>query len=56
MEYTHNLKIILLDNNIIIEDESILNEIKSILSKKNTHIIQCNGQLKILQYNGIKKN
>lgn len=46
MEYTHNLKIILLNNNIIIEDKIILNEIKNILSKNNTHIIQWNGQLK----------
>ena len=45
MEYTHNLKIILLDNNNIIEDKVILNEIKNILSKNNTHIIQWNGQL-----------
>ena len=45
MEYTHNLKIILLDNNNIIEDKVILNEIKNILSKNSTHIIQWNGQL-----------
>ena len=45
MEYTHNLKIILLDNNSIIEDKEILNEIKSILSKNNTHKIKWNGQL-----------
>ena len=45
MEYTHNLKIILLDNNNIIEDKVTLNEIKSILSKNNTHIIKWNGQL-----------
>jgi hypothetical protein len=30
MEYTHNLKIILLDNNSIVEDNIILNEIKNI--------------------------
>jgi hypothetical protein len=45
MEYTHNLKIILLDNNSIIEDKPILNEIKNILSKNNTHKIEWNGQL-----------
>ena len=44
MEYTHNLKIILLSNNIIIEDISILNEIKNILSQNNTHKIEWNGQ------------
>jgi hypothetical protein len=45
MEYTHNLKILLLDNKNIIEDKVILNEIKSIISKNNTHIIKWNGQL-----------
>jgi len=45
MEYTHNLKIILLDNNSIIEDNVILNEIKSVLSKNNTHKIEWNGEL-----------
>jgi len=45
MKYTHNLKIILIDNNKIIEDLTILNEIKSILSKNNTHIIEWNGRL-----------
>jgi len=45
MEYTHNLKIILVDNNSIIEDKFILNEIKNILSKNNTHKIEWNGQL-----------
>lgn len=46
MEYTHNLKIILVDeNNIIIEDKDVLNEIKSILSKNHTHKIEWNGRL-----------
>jgi hypothetical protein len=45
MEYTHNLKIALLDNNNIIEDEFVLNEIKSILSKNNTHKIKWCGRL-----------
>jgi hypothetical protein len=47
MEYTHNLKIILLDNNnnSIIEDKVILNEIKKILSKNHTHKIEWNGRL-----------
>lgn len=43
--YTHNLKIILLDNNIIIEDKDVLNEIKSILSKNHTHKIEWGGRL-----------
>lgn len=46
MEYTHNLKIILLDNDNIIEDIDTLNEIKSILSKNNTHEINWNGKFK----------
>ena len=35
IEYTHNLKIILIEknSNVIIEDEAVLDEIKSILSK-----------------------
>jgi len=42
---THNLKIILLDNNNkIIEDNEVLNEIKSILSNNHTHVMQWNGQ------------
>ena len=45
MEYTHNLKILLVDNNnSIIEDKPILNEIKNILSKNNTHKIEWNGK------------
>ena len=47
MEYSHNLKIILIDNNNnnIIQDEDVLNEIKNILSKNNTHKIEWNGQI-----------
>jgi hypothetical protein len=46
MEYTHNLKIILVDdNNNIIEDKVILNEIKDILSRNNTHKIEWNNKL-----------
>ena len=45
IEYTHNLKIILIEKNIIIEDEPVLDEIKSILSKNHTHKIEWNGRL-----------
>lgn len=45
MEYTHNLKIILIDNDKIIEDKVILDEIKNLLSKNNTHMIEWNGKL-----------
>lgn len=45
ISYTHNLKIILTENNIIIEDKVVLDEIKSILSKDHTHKIEWNGQL-----------
>ena len=45
MEYSYNLKIILIDNNNIIEDEAVLKEIKSILSKNNTHKVEWNGQI-----------
>jgi hypothetical protein len=46
MEYTHNIKIILLDdkNSNIIEDEPILNEIKNILSRNHTHKMEWNGR------------
>jgi hypothetical protein len=43
MEYTHNLKIILLDNsNNIIEDDVILDKIKSVLCQNKTNIIEWN--------------
>jgi hypothetical protein len=46
MEYTHNLKIVLLDTNKnIIEDIEILNKIKDILSQNNTHSLKWNGKL-----------
>ena len=45
MVYTHNLKIILTENNIIMEDKDVINEIKSILSKNHTHKIEWNGRL-----------
>lgn len=51
MTYTHNLKIILLDNDCIIDDHSTLSEIKRILSKNNTHEFKFNGQY---QYFSIK--
>jgi len=54
MEYTHNLKIILLENNIIIEDKDVLNEIKNILCKNHTHKIEWNGHLLDITINGIK--
>ena len=45
MEYSHNLKIILIDNNNnIIEDNVVLDELKSILSKNNTQKIEWNGK------------
>jgi len=43
--YTHNLKIILTENNIIIEDKVVLDEIKSILCKNHTHKIEWDGKL-----------
>lgn len=47
MEYSHNLKIILIDNNNnnIIEDNDVINEIKNILSKNHTHKIEWNGRV-----------
>jgi hypothetical protein len=46
MEYSHNLKILLVDsNNNIIEDIPTLNEIKSILTKNNTHVMEWNRKL-----------
>jgi hypothetical protein len=46
MEFTHNLKIILLDsNNNIIEDKITLDEIKNVLTTNNTHLIEWNGIL-----------
>jgi len=55
MEYTHNLKIILLDNNNIIEDNAVLNEIKNIVSENHTHKIEWNGQLQDITIKWDKK-
>jgi hypothetical protein len=54
--YTHNLKILLIDNNNIIEDKVVLDEIKSILTKNNTNIIEWNGQLRDFTIKWDKKN
>ena len=56
MGYTHNLKIILLENNNIIEDKIVLDEIKSILSKNNTNIIEWNGKLEKITIKWDKKD
>jgi hypothetical protein len=46
LEYTHNLKIILLDeNNNIVINNLLLNEIKNKLTNNITHTIVWNGQL-----------
>lgn len=45
MNYTHNLKILLLDtNNSIIKDDIFLDEIKNILCQNNTNLIEWNGK------------
>jgi len=45
MEYTHNLKLLLLDNNDnIIEDNVFLDQIKNILCQNSTNILKWNGQ------------
>lgn len=45
MEFTHNLKILLLDNNSnIINDDFFLEEIKNILTNNNTHLLNWNGK------------
>lgn len=47
MNYTHNLKILLLDNkDNIIDDEVFLNEIKNILCQNNTIMLDWNGKPK----------
>ena len=54
MEYTHNLKILFIDdNNNIIEDDIFLDEIKNILCQNNSINIEWNG---ILQNFTIKWN
>jgi hypothetical protein len=56
MEYTHNLKIILLDNiNNIIEDDVILHEIKNVLCQNNTNIIEWNRKSKNITIKWDKK-
>ena len=45
MEYTHNLKLLLLDiNDNIIEDNVFLNQIKNILCQNSTNMLKWNGQ------------
>jgi hypothetical protein len=45
MEFTHNLKILLLDSNSnIINDDFFLEEIKNILTNNNTHLLNWNGK------------
>jgi hypothetical protein len=45
MQYTHNLKLLLIDeNNNIINNEEILNEIKCELVKENKHNLKWNDQ------------
>ena len=54
--YTHNLKIILLDNNSnIVEDQFFLADIKNILSKSNTHPIEWNGKIENITIKWDKK-
>jgi hypothetical protein len=46
MNYTHNIKLLLLDDRYkIIEDIDLLNEIKNILCQNNTNICNWNGKL-----------
>jgi len=52
MIYSHNLKVLLLDNSKnIIEDELVLNEIKDVLSKSNTISLLLNGKLENITIN-----
>ena len=54
--YTHNLKIILLDNNSnIVEDQFFLADIKNILSKSNIHPIEWNGKMENITIKWDKK-
>jgi len=42
---THNLKIIFLDtNNKVVEDVDFLQEIQTVLTQENTHILEWNGK------------
>lgn len=46
MEYTHNLQVLLFDNNDnIIEDNDFLDEIKNILCQNITNVMEWNGKL-----------
>ena len=47
MNYTHNIKLLILDHHSkIIEDIDLLNEIKNILCQNNTNFCNWNGRLK----------
>jgi len=58
MEFTHNLKLILVDkeNNIIVDDDAFLDEIKDVLCQDNTCILDWNGKAHAFTYQWTRKN
>lgn len=56
MNYTHNIKLLILDNDYkIIEDTNLLNEIKNMLCQNNTNVCNWNGRLKNITIQWFKK-
>ena len=57
MEYTHNLKLILVNkNNSLIKDDVFLEEVKTILCQSNTCDLEWNGKINPFTYQWIKRN
>ena len=57
MDFTHNLKLLLLDKEKnIIENEAFLDQIKEILCKNNTCILDWNGKEQVFTYQWFKRD
>ena len=58
MEFTHNLKLLLVDKEkkVVMEDEAFLDEIKDILCQNNTCILDWNGKTQPFTYQWHKRN
>ena len=56
MEYTHNLKLLLVNNsNQMVKDDVFLQKIKNILCKNNTCVLEWNGKSHNFTYQWTKK-
>ena len=57
MEFSYNMKLLLLDeNNKVVEDQLFLDEVKNILCQSNSCTLFWNGKYHIFSYQWIKKD